>query len=62
MPLRALGTVLFIFCEMCSKLKLDRIMSATVRENILFSHEYDEIFYNLVIDGKTFFLVTSSRV
>ena len=26
-------------------------MSATVRDNILFSHEYDETFYNLVIDG-----------
>jgi len=28
-----------------------RILSATVRENILFSHEYDETFYNLVIEG-----------
>ena len=28
-----------------------RILSATVRDNILFSHEYDEIFYNLVIEG-----------
>lgn len=28
-----------------------RIMSATVRDNILFSHEYDEVFYNLVIEG-----------
>ncbi|KAF9078085.1 metal resistance protein YCF1 [Rhodocollybia butyracea] len=27
------------------------IMSATVRENILFSHEYDESFYNLVIEA-----------
>ncbi|KAF8159727.1 multidrug resistance-associated ABC transporter [Crassisporium funariophilum] len=27
------------------------ILSATVRENILFSHEYDETFYNLVIEG-----------
>lgn len=26
-------------------------MSATVRDNILFSHEYDEGFYNLVLDG-----------
>lgn len=26
-------------------------MSATVRDNILFSHEYDEVFYNLVIEG-----------
>lgn len=36
------------------KLNLYRIMSATVRENILFSHEYDEYFYNLVIEGKRF--------
>jgi len=27
------------------------IISATVRENILFSHEYDEVFYNLVIEA-----------
>lgn len=33
-------------CLLCS-----RILSATVRENILFSHEYDEQFYNLVING-----------
>lgn len=30
-----------------------RIMSASVRENILFSHEYDETFYQLVIEGKS---------
>ncbi|KAF8892115.1 multidrug resistance-associated ABC transporter [Infundibulicybe gibba] len=27
------------------------ILSASVRENILFSHEYDETFYNLVLDA-----------
>ncbi|KAF9556671.1 metal resistance protein YCF1 [Agrocybe pediades] len=27
------------------------ILSTTVRENILFSHEYEETFYNLVIEG-----------
>ncbi|KAF9525987.1 multidrug resistance-associated ABC transporter [Crepidotus variabilis] len=27
------------------------ILSASVRDNILFSHEYDETFYNLVIEG-----------
>ncbi|KAF9054322.1 metal resistance protein YCF1 [Panaeolus papilionaceus] len=27
------------------------IMTATVRENILFFHEYDETFYNLVVEG-----------
>ena len=29
-----------------------RILSASVRENILFSHEYEETFYNLVIEGE----------
>jgi len=29
-----------------------RIMSATVRENIIFFHEYEETFYNLVIEGE----------
>ncbi|KAF8844780.1 P-loop containing nucleoside triphosphate hydrolase protein [Paxillus ammoniavirescens] len=27
------------------------ILSATVRDNILFSHEYDEVFYNMVIEA-----------
>ncbi|KAJ3484887.1 hypothetical protein NLI96_g5332 [Meripilus lineatus] len=27
------------------------IMSATIRDNIIFSHEYDEVFYNLVLDA-----------
>ncbi|KAG2056246.1 multidrug resistance-associated ABC transporter [Suillus hirtellus] len=27
------------------------ILSASVRDNILFSHEYDEVFYNLVIEA-----------
>jgi ATP-binding cassette, subfamily C (CFTR/MRP), member 1 len=30
---------------------LDRLMGASIRDNILFSHEYDEAFYNLVLDG-----------
>lgn len=30
---------------------LDRLMGASIRDNILFSHEYDETFYNLVLDG-----------
>ncbi len=29
----------------------DRLMGASIRDNILFSHEYDEAFYNLVLDG-----------
>lgn len=28
-----------------------RIMSATVRENILFSHAFDPEFYEIVLDG-----------
>lgn len=28
-----------------------RIMSATIRDNIVFSYEYDETFYNMVLDG-----------
>jgi hypothetical protein len=27
-------------------------MSGTIKDNILFSHHYDETFYNLVIDGE----------
>jgi hypothetical protein len=33
------------------KLTLNRILSATIRDNIVFSYEYDEVFYNLVLDG-----------
>ena len=29
-----------------------RIMSGTIRDNIVFSHHYDETFYNLVLDGE----------
>jgi hypothetical protein len=32
----------------------DRLMGASIRDNILFSHEYDEAFYNLVLDGAYF--------
>ncbi|KAJ3500325.1 hypothetical protein NLJ89_g9851 [Agrocybe chaxingu] len=35
------------------------ILSATIRDNILFSHEYDEAFYNMVIEGR---LCTPSRL
>ena len=27
-------------------------MSGSIRDNILFSHYYDESFYNLVLDGE----------
>ena len=26
-------------------------MSASIKDNILFSHKYDEVFYTLVLDG-----------
>lgn len=43
-------------------LKINRIMSATIRDNIVFSHEYDEVFYKLVLEGAlTFFNVNSIR-
>lgn len=29
-------------------------MSATVKDNILFAHEYDEEYYDLVLDGKNY--------
>lgn len=37
-------------------------MSASVRDNILFSHEYDDTFYNLVLDGVYFPQPSSSCV
>lgn len=27
------------------------VMSATIKDNIVFNYEYDEDFYNLVLDG-----------
>lgn len=36
-------------------------MSASIRDNIVFSHEFDESFYELVLDGNCdSFCVTSS--
>jgi hypothetical protein len=29
----------------------DRLMGASIRDNILFSHGYDKTFYNLVLDS-----------
>lgn len=37
-------------------------MSATVRDNILFSHEYDESFYDLVVEGTCFRCSTGNHV
>ena len=31
---------------------MHRIMSGTIKDNILFSHHYDETFYNVVLDGE----------
>jgi ATP-binding cassette, subfamily C (CFTR/MRP), member 1 len=31
-------------------------MSGTIRDNILFSHHYDDTFYNLVLDGERYHL------
>ena len=28
-------------------------MSATIKDNIVFNYEYDEAFYNLVLDGRS---------
>jgi hypothetical protein len=44
--------LLLVNCCSCSFAR--RIMNATIRENILFSHRYDEEFYNLVLDGVFF--------
>ena len=27
------------------------VQNETIKDNILFSHKYDEVFYNLVLDG-----------
>jgi hypothetical protein len=34
-------------------------MSATVRDNILFCHEFDQEYYDLVLDGMLYFPDTS---
>lgn len=39
------------YCILELTFLLCRILSATVRENILFSHEYEEGFYNQVVEG-----------
>ena len=38
-------------------------MSATIKDNIVFNYEYDEAFYNLVLDGRSKqFLVLSGKL
>lgn len=39
-------------CTLWLTKRFQRIMSATVRDNILFACHYDEAFYNVVLDGK----------
>jgi hypothetical protein len=56
MHLKPLGKVI-LFCSLVLADGVLRIVSATIRDNILFSHEYDETFYDLVIDGE--FLLAS---
>jgi ATP-binding cassette, subfamily C (CFTR/MRP), member 1 len=45
-----------IVCESQTHVEnpVDRLMGASIRDNILFSHEFDEAFYNLVLDGECF--------
>ena len=50
MPRRTLGEQLRVQSQGVSEIG-DRLMGASIRDNILFSHEYDETFYNLVLDG-----------
>jgi hypothetical protein len=49
-PRRTLGTALLIQSQDAPEIG-DRLMGASIRDNILFSHEFDETFYNLVLDG-----------
>ena len=52
MFLKTLGkppiTLCFYIFAHCTR----RIMSGTIKDNILFSHQYDDTFYNLVLDGE----------
>ena len=36
-------------------------MSGTIKDNILFSHHYDETFYDLVLDGERLHTSDSCR-
>ena len=50
MPRRILGKTLLVQSQDAPEIG-DRLMGASIRDNILFSHKYDETFYNLVLDG-----------
>jgi len=52
MPLRTLGGSRVTSYTRVFAHQARRIMSGTIKDNILFSHEYDETFYNLVLDGE----------
>ena len=52
MSLRTLGKPSIMSYIRISAYCMPRIMSGTIKDNILFSHHYDETFYNLVLDGE----------
>lgn len=57
MLLRILGELLLAFhVHFSGPLKLlCRIMSATVRDNILFCHQFEQEYYDFVLDGMCVF-------
>lgn len=52
MPLKTLGKPQIMSCILIFAHCIRRIMSGTIKDNIVFSHHYDDTFYNLVLDGK----------
>ena len=54
MPLRTLGQSLTAPCVRVIAHRTHRIMSGTVKDNIVFSHHYDEEFYNLVLECESY--------
>ena len=53
MHLRILGKPATTSCICVFAHSMHRIMSGTIKDNILFSYDYDETFYNLVLDGES---------
>ena len=52
MLLRTLGKPPITSCIRVLAHCMRRIKSGTIKDNILFSHHYDETFCNLVLDGE----------
>ena len=52
MPLRTRGWSRSVSRVRILTHRVSRIMSGTIKDNILFSHQYDDTFYNLVLDGE----------